>query len=999
MRPLRLTLRGLRSYRALCEIDFKDAGLVAIMGDTGAGKSSILEAITYALYNATSWDQRSVKQLIADGEQTVTVIFDFIADEQVWRVTRSASRTNYPPSVHKLECLSESVPWFDGEGAVNAKIQRLVGLDWRAFGSAIILPQGRFQTLLQATPSDRTAILKGIFRLDELEAVRQQADELARTARPLIDKLRSARAQLLPDPTTTAKDAENRRKRAAQVERVLRKALAALRQAEEAARTADRQAATFEGFTAGIERHVLGAPQQLRMLIPIAHEIERKEKAIRREQRKLQQTESGLADQLAEAEGADEGLEALARAEQILDSLKRTDPQLKAETERLKLEQQSLVTSEEELARAAAAATESQKRAEKAEMTAAAANGKALAAQARLIEARQRLLAYREAAVARDDHLKWLSELDNDVEVRRTTLDQAQAKQKQAERVRDEARASLEAVQQAHSAVHAAQGLASGDPCPICARPLPASFEPPPWPEQGGAEKALDVAEKKLIEAQTHVATARAEVRQCERTIAEGRRKQGELVGKANESIRALSELTPGADVNSPDDEVLAPLAREEAAHIDQATSLQQAAKDSRRAADRADAELVPRRQALGRRRQDFERDRKMLERNQLQCESDRRRIPDAVRPVAPLTVDGVQAACEQVGARLANLRRVEKELRQIRDGLRNLSERASELDQERRKTLERPRHQAEKALALLVERVNEGATALERPLIISTAEGLPLEQAASQADQLERSAVALIEELTGAAQDSRQRAEASRTAAKRVLEDVGAANEQTLEESLISAAATVKEAEMERDRARAQEPKAANLDRRIGEGQRFLASLEELTRLVTDGRFIGHVVGRKQRALLVVASEILGEMTGRRYGFSEDFQIVDRLSGQPRSVRTLSGGETFLASLALALGLVELAGRSGGRLEALFLDEGFGSLDANALDEALAELERRASAGRLVRVISHVRAVAERIETVLSVSRTSAGSEARWISGSERDLLIEEELEEGLLQ
>jgi len=91
-------------------------------------------------------------------------------------------------------------------------------------------------------------------------------------------------------------------------------------------------------------------------------------------------------------------------------------------------------------------------------------------------------------------------------------------------------------------------------------------------------------------------------------------------------------------------------------------------------------------------------------------------------------------------------------------------------------------------------------------------------------------------------------------------------------------------------------------------------------------------------------------------------------------------------------------SGRSGGRLDALFLDEGFGSLDANALDGALGELERRASGGRLVAVISHLRAVAERIETVLSVASTPAGSEAHWITGPEREAVVRAELEESLL-
>ena len=173
---------------------------------------------------------------------------------------------------------------------------------------------------------------------------------------------------------------------------------------------------------------------------------------------------------------------------------------------------------------------------------------------------------------------------------------------------------------------------------------------------------------------------------------------------------------------------------------------------------------------------------------------------------------------------------------------------------------------------------------------------------------------------------------------------------------------------------------------------------LEAVTSLLTDGRFIGYVVTRRQRALLALASEILGSMTGGRYGFAEDFRIVDRAFGQARGSKTLSGGEAFLASLALALGLVELAARGGGRLEALFLDEGFGSLDADALDDALGELERRAQAGRLVAVVSHIRAVAERIEDVLQVVQEPEGTEVTRVSGAEREAFVEEEVEERLL-
>jgi exonuclease SbcC len=140
--------------------------------------------------------------------------------------------------------------------------------------------------------------------------------------------------------------------------------------------------------------------------------------------------------------------------------------------------------------------------------------------------------------------------------------------------------------------------------------------------------------------------------------------------------------------------------------------------------------------------------------------------------------------------------------------------------------------------------------------------------------------------------------------------------------------------------------------------------------------------------------------MTGARYGFSSDFQIVDRMGDLPRDAKTLSGGETFLASLALALGLLEVAGRGGGRLDALFLDEGFASLDGGAIDEALSELERVAGRGRLVAVVSHLKAVAERIDDVLYVHRQPGdrSSVAEWIGPEERDALVMRDVELTLL-
>ena len=175
----------------------------------------------------------------------------------------------------------------------------------------------------------------------------------------------------------------------------------------------------------------------------------------------------------------------------------------------------------------------------------------------------------------------------------------------------------------------------------------------------------------------------------------------------------------------------------------------------------------------------------------------------------------------------------------------------------------------------------------------------------------------------------------------------------------------------------------------RIDALRRKRAALEEVCRLLNDSQFIGWLVARRQRHLLVVASEILPGMTEERYRFAADFTVIDGRSGLPRSAKTLSGGESFLASLALALGMAELAARSGGRIGSLYLDEGFGSLDPNALDEAIEALETRARGGQMIMVIRHVPAVAERIERVLQVTPSPSGSIAAWLDDTDREALL----------
>jgi len=168
--------------------------------------------------------------------------------------------------------------------------------------------------------------------------------------------------------------------------------------------------------------------------------------------------------------------------------------------------------------------------------------------------------------------------------------------------------------------------------------------------------------------------------------------------------------------------------------------------------------------------------------------------------------------------------------------------------------------------------------------------------------------------------------------------------------------------------------------------------ALGDLDAALKPGAFLKWLTLRRSRDLLVYASRMLEEMTGGRYSFADpgdhedqEWLVVDSDSGEARSPASLSGGEQFIGSLALALGMVEMMARSGGRLESLFLDEGFGSLDRSNLDSAIEALSTVSGKGRMVGVISHVAAVAEQIDDVLAVTRTVSGSQVAWLSRSQR--------------
>lgn len=174
-------------------------------------------------------------------------------------------------------------------------------------------------------------------------------------------------------------------------------------------------------------------------------------------------------------------------------------------------------------------------------------------------------------------------------------------------------------------------------------------------------------------------------------------------------------------------------------------------------------------------------------------------------------------------------------------------------------------------------------------------------------------------------------------------------------------------------ERRRQAQKEKADLDKQID-------LWEQLERDLKGHRFQDFLLERYQSGLLSRASELILSLSHNRYTLrleEGDYFVFDRWTEALRPVRTLSGGESFMASLCLALSLSEHLSR--GRIGALFLDEGFGTLDAETLEQVAGVLEALPSQGRLVGIVTHVEALAERMPARLEVSKSPAGSRVRW--------------------
>ena len=208
MKPERLEMMGFGPFRANTVVDFRDLELFALTGPTGAGKSSVIDAITFALYgSAPRYDRKSVEPVISLGSAEARVRFDFEVEGVAYTVVRVVER-NPSGGANTAEARLESdgANLASGAPELTRAVESLIGLGIDHFTRSVVLPQGEFAAFLHDTPSGQQDLVKALLDMGVLESVRKAASERARTASALAQSVRS-RLDHLADVTEEAEQA------------------------------------------------------------------------------------------------------------------------------------------------------------------------------------------------------------------------------------------------------------------------------------------------------------------------------------------------------------------------------------------------------------------------------------------------------------------------------------------------------------------------------------------------------------------------------------------------------------------------------------------------------------------------------------------------------------------------------------------------------------------------------------------------------------------------
>lgn len=1096
MKPLRLIMSGFGPYAGLTEVDFRqlgERGLYLITGDTGAGKTTIFDAIMFALYGEASGEVRKnemFRSKYADPDTPTFVELLFRHREQEYTVRRNpeyvrpkerGEGTTIQKADAKLVCPGGERIVTKAKDVTQA-ITELIGLDSRQFTQIAMIAQGDFQKLLLAGTEERSRIFRKIFHTglfqDLQEEVRQQANALEREHREVLRRIgqyteqvscredsryREALAQwkALGEQGTaeailellaglTGEDLEeeqladtcfaeqNRRmeelNRKWERTRQLRRAAGELQEKQERiAQLAPALQEAREKKQAAEE--AAGEGETLALLIRKGEERQKEFARLDALEADWQKNGEMLAHKSAQSERQNAQIavltEEIAAKKRELETLRDAgEARTALEYESRQLSQwredlrQCLIKSrqEEEMGRS----LEKRKDLLEEKLRQISRWQEEAGAERKELQQteadRLQLLRFTELAEACENRLQlWKREQAEQKQLEAET-EQAQSACRQAvgelERLRLEA-ALLERDFFLGQAGLLAQQLEPQKACPVCGslhHPSPA----PPEPDAPDRE-TLQKKKKQLAEAETRAiqlteaVSAKKEL--CQRIGAQAKGHREELLASYEKLETAGREIWRGQAFPAAWEEdrsewlcLLQDMGQKEKGRLEEAAARR----------NRLEAEIPVK-----------EQERRTLETEQaacleqasaqravvLQLKNRQAALEQEIREQLPEIRDGealpgaLEARWKTQQERLEAAREREKRKRALETGL---PEREAALEEQKRL---REKLAAEQEVTKRERQYLEE----ERAACLTGLDGLSREANARETAQWKEKKQRLAEqrkEAEAALAELEQRMQTLAGAAAALqaqLKEEELLPETELKEEKAALEQTLQEAAERRDeiRLRAANNRAAQqaivkqqeVIRRLEEKWKWMKALSDTVNGTMQGKEKVTLETYVQMAyfdrILARANVRMMTMSGGQYELKRrreaenkgsksglELNVIDHYNGSERSVKTLSGGETFQASLSLALGLSdEIQSYAGGiRLDAMFVDEGFGSLDEDALEEAVQALGGLTEGNRLVGIISHVSELKERMEKKIVVSKNRAGerpgSRIRIVSG-----------------
>lgn len=869
MKPLKLTMRAFGSYAGETVIDFEKLQgrhLFLICGPTGAGKTTILDAMCYALYGKTSGDRTGEKMRsdYADSSERTEVVFDFMLGDKTYRATRSPAQMvdKKRGSGQTLAAMQASLSELEDGKEINTlrtgieeAAGKLIGLNADQFCQVILLPQGDFRKLLVAKADEREAILKQLFKTQRFSEFKDRLkDRLDAKVREKMEK-QTREDQILS--TAGATDEK-------QLSQMVEEAGKELKEAQDIVKSREKESNEFREVYQK-ETALMGHFTELEKAL-------KQDAALKNEEGRMKEMEASLSLIRSARELAPYFVQ--------LDGITREGKQEAVKLKTAKADMETYSKLNETLEKRIQELDAMKEKREEERKTALKMQD--LVPKAKLYGAAVQVLKNAKNALSRAEE-----------ETKRL-----QAAAEAARKARDEQKEKADAVRKSYiegQVFLLAEGLEDGVPCPVCG----AIHHPAPARGGDNVAKAEDVE--------------RAQ-KEYERASA--------AYDRANDTKEKHST---GAYAKAMSDHAKAD-------------------------AQMKTLEEIP----------EAYRDPKYLEAESTRLLTDIRKWEqDKETAAAQLRKAGADLSASQAACRNAEERREElvKKYRETESVLKEASDKAGfqsldeckewykkkDTEESVRKTLEQYRADR-KSTEERIKAEEQETAGKERPDMLA------------------------LNEKSKALQNQLKKASERAAALKERTE--------TLQKAVSDARAIEKELE----------------DLRKEEG--LIRGLYDLTsgkktRITLERYVLGTLLDDVANA----ANLRLLSMSRRRYSLHRmtdesglgkgglSLEVSDSFTGRSRPANTLSGGETFLASLSLALGLADVVqSRQGGvRLDTMFIDEGFGTLDPDSLNSAMNTLIDLQNTGRMVGIISHVPELEERIDARLRVTPAEKGSKAEF--------------------